>query len=86
MCVKGDPAPWGKLCDSVVPTGWTRVSAARHVIHFHRIKGMLLLTLPIQAVFALGRRPRFTVGDSIEWNPECKKMSGTSVINAGNKR
>ena len=41
MCVKGDPAPWGKLCDSVVPTGWTRVSAARHVIHFHRIKGML---------------------------------------------
>jgi hypothetical protein len=58
------------------------VSAARHVIHFHRMKGMLLLTLPIQAVFALGRRPRFTVGDSIEWNPECKKVSGTSVINA----
>jgi len=43
---------------------------------------MLLLTLPIQAVFALGRRPRFTVGDSIEWNPECKKMVWNPIINA----
>jgi hypothetical protein len=37
------------------------MSATRHVIHFHRMKGMLLLTLPIQAVFALERRPRFLV-------------------------
>jgi hypothetical protein len=41
MYVKRDPAPWGKLSDSLVPTGWTRVSAARHVVHFHRMEGML---------------------------------------------
>jgi len=35
----------------------------------------------MQAVFALVRRPRFMAGDSVEWNPECKEMSGTSVIN-----
>jgi hypothetical protein len=43
---------------------------------------MQLLTLLIQAVFLLGRRPRFTVGDSIAWNPECHN----NVWNRGNKR
>jgi hypothetical protein len=36
MCVKRDPAPRGKLCDSVVPNGLDKVSAARHVIYYHR--------------------------------------------------
>jgi hypothetical protein len=36
MCVKRNPAPWGKLCDSLVPNGLDKVSAARHVIYFHR--------------------------------------------------
>jgi hypothetical protein len=41
MCVKRDPAPRGKLCDSVVPNGLDKVSAARHPFHFHRTKGIL---------------------------------------------
>jgi hypothetical protein len=37
MCVKRDPAHPGYCLTAWCPTGWTRVSAARHVIHFHRM-------------------------------------------------
>jgi hypothetical protein len=41
MRVKRDPSPWIKLRDSLLPTGWTHVSAFRHLIHLHRLNGML---------------------------------------------
>jgi hypothetical protein len=41
MRVKRDPSPGIKLRDSLLPTGWTHVSAFRHLIHLHRLNGML---------------------------------------------
>jgi hypothetical protein len=48
MCVKREPGALGKIGRQFDACRLTRVSAAGHVIHFHRMKGMLLLTLPFR--------------------------------------
>jgi hypothetical protein len=77
MCVKRNPTPWGELGDLPVDTCDRRPSRNP----FPPDEGNAAVDTDIQTVFALGRRPGFTVGDSDEWNPECEEVSGTSVIN-----